>query len=138
MFFESYGYVFARWNFTPSQISGVLVALAASYFLAYFSFFPVVKRHNARRLGGETLNPETRLWWLLFLVLLLPIGLLGSAFVVKVPHWAGVVVFTVLIGMANYSIYFATIDYMVCYLLSLSLDFVSRASLLPLPLNKLN
>ncbi|KAF2791094.1 MFS general substrate transporter [Melanomma pulvis-pyrius CBS 109.77] len=114
-FFESYGYTFAQWNFTPTQISLAMIPLAVSYILAYFSFFPVVRRHNARRRRGEILAPETRLWWLLFQVVLLPLGLLGSAFVSTGPHshWAAVCAFSVLIGMANYSIYYATVDYMV-------------------------
>ncbi|KAF2259707.1 MFS general substrate transporter [Lojkania enalia] len=114
-FFESYGYVFAQWNFTPTQISCTLIPLAASYFLAYWSFFPVVTRHNKRRKNGETLSPETRLWWLLFQVILLPVGILGCAFVTSGPplHWSGVLVFSILIGIANYSIYYATVDYMV-------------------------
>ncbi|KAF2703015.1 MFS general substrate transporter [Pleomassaria siparia CBS 279.74] len=114
-FFESYGYVFAQWNFTPTQISVALLPLAISYFLAYFSFFPVVKRHTACRNRGEVLLPEARLWWLLFLVVSLPVGILGSAFVSTGPgsHWAGVCAFSMLIGIANYSIYYATVDYMV-------------------------
>lgn len=80
MFFESYGIVFQKWNFTPTAISLVLIALAGSYVLAYFSFFPVIRRHNGQRRKGQELAPETRLWWLLFLVPLLPIGLLCSAF----------------------------------------------------------
>lgn len=114
-FFESYGYVFSQWSFTPSQISLALTPLAGSYILGYFSFFPIVKRHEHRRRKGEVLQPESRLWWLLFLVVLLPLGLLGSAFVSSGPplHWAGILVFSVLIGMANFGIYFATIDYMV-------------------------
>jgi hypothetical protein len=114
-FFESYGYVFAQWSFTPTQISLALLPLAASYVLGYLSFFPIVARHQARRRRGEVLPPESRLWWLLFLVALLPLGLLGSAFVASGPplHWAGVLAFSVLIGIANFGIYYATIDYMV-------------------------
>jgi hypothetical protein len=112
MFFESYGIVFKQWGFSPTQISLVLVTLAVSYFLAYFSFFPVIKRHNKKRADNEILSPETRLWWLLYLVILLPVGLLISAFVGTVS-WIGVVVATIPIGIANYAIYYATIDYMV-------------------------
>lgn len=114
-FFESYGIVFAQWHFTPSQVSLALLPLAASYVLAYLSFFPVVCRHERRRRNGEQLSPESRLWWLLFMVWLLPLGLLGSAFVATGPplHWAGIIVFSLLIGIANYAIYYATVDYMV-------------------------
>jgi hypothetical protein len=112
MFFESYGIVFRKWRFTPTGVSLVLVALAASYFVAYFAYFPMIRRHNAQRKRGRILPPEKRLFLLLFLVPLLPVGLLVSAFAAPVS-WAGVVVATVPIGMANYAIYYATIDYMV-------------------------
>ncbi|KAF1994639.1 MFS general substrate transporter [Amniculicola lignicola CBS 123094] len=114
-FFESYGYVFGQWNFTPTQMSLALLPLAGSYWLSYFSFFPVVKRHNARRRNGETLSPESRLWWLLFQCVFLPAGLLGGAFVASGPplHWSGFIVFSCCIGLANYGIYYATVDYMV-------------------------
>lgn len=114
-FFESYGYVFAQWSFSPTQISLALLPLAGSYVLGYLSFFPIISRHDARRRRGEVLPPEARLWWLLFQVALLPLGLLGSAFVASGPplHWSGILVFSVLIGMANFGIYYATIDYMV-------------------------
>ncbi|KAF2865935.1 major facilitator superfamily domain-containing protein [Massariosphaeria phaeospora] len=114
-YFESYGYVFAQWHFTPTQISLALIPLAGSYVLAYISFFPVIARHMQGRRDGKAVTPESRLWWLLFQVCLLPAGLLGGAFVASGPplHWSGVLVFSVLIGMANFSIYYATVDYMV-------------------------
>ncbi|KAF2192796.1 MFS general substrate transporter [Zopfia rhizophila CBS 207.26] len=63
----------------------------------------------------ESYGPESRLWWLLFIVPLLPIGIFGFAFVSTGPPlpWIAPLMFSVLIGMANYAIYFATIDYMV-------------------------
>jgi MFS family permease len=111
-FFESYGIIFKQYSFTPTQVSLALIPLGASYWLAYFSFFPVVARHTKRRARGEILAPETRLWWLLWLVVLLPLGLLGSAFLATV-HWSGLIAFSTLIGMANYAVYYATVDYMV-------------------------
>lgn len=114
-FFESYGYVFSQWSFTATHISLVLIALAASYVIAYLAFFPVIARHNARRARGETLDPEARLKALLYHVVLLPIGLLICAFVATGPplHWSGLVVASLLVGIANFAIYYATIDYMV-------------------------
>lgn len=114
-FFESYVYVFKQWSFNPTHISLVLIALAVSYVIGYLSFYPIVARHNARRAKGETLTPEDRLKALLYHVILLPVGLLICAFVATGPplHWAGVIVASVLVGIANFAIYFATIDYMV-------------------------
>lgn len=94
-----------------------MFALLIGYVLSYFSFFPVVNRQNRqRRTGcGDQLTPESRLWWLLYIVTLLPIGILGGSFVSAGPPipWIAPLVFAVLIGAANYAIYYATIDYMV-------------------------
>ncbi|KAF2643038.1 MFS general substrate transporter [Massarina eburnea CBS 473.64] len=115
-FLESYGIVFSQWNFTPTEFSLAMSALLIGYTIAYFSFFPIIRRHNGRRAKHDpTLTPESRLWWLLYLAPLLPIGLLGSAFTCSGPplHWVAPLVFAVLIGTANMAIYYATIDYMV-------------------------
>ncbi|CAO2657308.1 Nn.00g034340.m01.CDS01 [Neocucurbitaria sp. VM-36] len=116
-FLESYGYVFkdSAWNFTPSQLGLALFALFIGYWAAGFSYFPVIRRHNQQRRAGKELGPESRLWFLQYIVLLLPIGLFGSAFVVTGPPipWIAPLLFAALIGAANMSIYFATIDYMV-------------------------
>lgn len=115
MFFESYGYVFAQWNYSPTQISLVLLSLGGAYVLGYLSYLPIIRRHNQRRKKGEVLAPETRLYWLLYLVILLPIGLFICAWIgTKDP--VAVAIVTIPIGVANYAIYYATIDYMVeCY-----------------------
>lgn len=91
--------------------------LLIGYVLSYLSFFPVINRQNWKRKNGrgEELTSESRLWWLLWIVPLLPIGILGGAFVSTGPPlpWIAPLLFSVLIGMANYAIYYATIDYMV-------------------------
>ncbi|KAF9735529.1 major facilitator superfamily transporter [Paraphaeosphaeria minitans] len=115
-FLESYGIVFGQWNFDAVQFSLAMFALLIGYCVAYFSFFPVIRHHNKiRKSGDSTLTPESRLWWLLFLAPLLPIGLFGSAFVVTGPPlpWIAPLIFAVIIGTANMAIYYATIDYMV-------------------------
>jgi MFS family permease len=92
-----------------------LIALAISYVIGYLTFFPVVMRHNTLRSRGEQIAPEARLKPLLFHVVLLPMGLLICAFVATGPplHWAGVFVASILVGIASFAIYYATIDYMV-------------------------
>jgi MFS family permease len=116
-FLESYGYVFGvdGWDFTPSQLGLALFALFIGYWLAAVLYFPVIRRHNQQRKNGKVLSPESRLSALRWIVLLLPIGLFGSAFVVTGPPlpWIAPLLFAVLIGCANLAIYFATIDYMV-------------------------
>jgi len=116
-FLESYGYVFreSAWSFTASQLGLALFALFIGYWVAGIVYFPVIRRHNQQRKNGKELSPESRLWFLQYVVLLLPIGLFGSAFVVTGPPlpWIAPLVFAVLIGCANMAIYYATIDYMV-------------------------
>ncbi|KAI8937685.1 hypothetical protein NX059_005386 [Plenodomus lindquistii] len=116
-FLESYGFVFkdSAWGFTASQLGLALFALFIGYWVAGFAYFPVIRRHNQQRRSGKVLEPESRLWFLQYIVLLLPIGLFGSAFVVTGPPipWIAPLIFAVLIGCANMAIYYATIDYMV-------------------------
>jgi MFS family permease len=116
-FLESYGYVFGPggWNFTPSQLGLAMFALFIGYWCAWGSYLPVIRQDTHKRKAGKDLTPESRLWFLQYIVLGLPIGLLGSAFVVGGPPlpWIAPLVFAVLIGWANMAIYYATIDYMV-------------------------
>jgi hypothetical protein len=114
-FFESYGYVLEQRSSTPVEISLTRIALAASYIISYFIFFPIIARHNAPRSQGEQLAPEARLKPLLYLVTLLPTGLLICAFIATGPllHWFNVIIATVLIGISNFAIYYASVDYMV-------------------------
>jgi MFS family permease len=115
-FLESYGYVFKDgWGFTPSQLSLALFALFIGYWCSWGAYLPVIRRHQQQRGAGKQLSPESRLWFLQYIVLGLPIGLFGSAFLVKGPPlpWISPLIFAVLIGCANMSIYYATIDYMV-------------------------
>lgn len=116
-FLESYGYVFkdSAWDFTASQLGLALFALFIGYWCAWGSYLPVIRRHNQQRKAGRELSPESRLWFLQYVVLGLPVGLLGSAFVVGGPPipWIAPLIFAVLIGWSNMAIYYATIDYMV-------------------------
>lgn len=116
-FLESYGYVFGPggWNFTPSRLGLALFALFIGYWLAWVVYLPVIRRDTRKRKAGKTLAPESRLWFLQYIGLLLPIGLLGSALTVGGPPmvWIAPLIFAVLIGCANMAIYYATIDYMV-------------------------
>ena len=59
----------------------------------------------------EKAQYESRLLWLLWTAPLLPLGLIGGAWV---PHWAASMVCSVLVGIANFAIYGATIDYLIC------------------------
>jgi hypothetical protein len=115
-FLESYSYVFKDgWHFTSSQLGLALFALFIGYWCAWGAYLPVIRRHNQQRKAGKELTPESRLWFLQYIVLGLPIGLFCSAFLVKGPPlpWIGPLIFAVFIGWSNMAIYFGTIDYMV-------------------------
>ncbi|XP_014555169.1 hypothetical protein COCVIDRAFT_103232 [Bipolaris victoriae FI3] len=102
-YFERYSYILKQWSFTPTSISFILIALATSCVLGYFSFFPFVGNRKARRTKGENLVPKTRLDRPLYYIIYLPHGLIICAFLITGPplHWFGVVVASVLIGIAN-------------------------------------
>lgn len=119
MFFQSFDLVYEQWGFNDWQLGLAFVPIMIGYFIAWFSFVPVVKRNIKERHekpGNERAQYESRLWWLLFTAPCLPIGLFGFAWTSLGPpvHWIGTMIFAAVIGIANYSIYMATIDYMIC------------------------
>ena len=88
------------------------------YVLIYISFFPtLISQRRKRRQNPDSLQPEARLWWLLYTVPLLPIGLIGFAWTSLGPGyktpWIAPMIFSTCVGGANYAIYMATIDYMI-------------------------
>ena len=173
---DSYGLVFTQWNFGIIALGLTFIPVLLGYFIAYFSFFPVLHKHRAimrnvkrhrsgarlvclapvshlfrpclgvvymyslsptyfsihqihhrpsmvlvynliliRNRGTDGLEPEARLWWLIFTAPLEAIGLFGFAWTSVCPpvHWITSLIFSGLVGIANYAIYMATIDYMV-------------------------
>lgn len=117
MFSESFETVFAKWNFTTIETGLAFIPINLGYVFGFFSFFPTIR--NQRRIRKESpdvLTPEIRLWWLLWTAPLEPLGLFGFAWTSLGPpytHWIAPMIFEVLIAIANYAIYMATIDYMV-------------------------
>ncbi|KAJ5794741.1 hypothetical protein N7457_001340 [Penicillium paradoxum] len=117
-FLQGFQPVFQQWGFGTIQISLSFLPLLIGYFIAYFSFLPSIHmfRQRRRKNGSESVPPEARLWWLLYVIPTLPIGLFGFAWTTLGPpnvHWIAPMIFTLLIGIANYSIYQASIDYTV-------------------------
>ncbi|KAL9112155.1 MAG: hypothetical protein Q9227_003532 [Pyrenula ochraceoflavens] len=115
-FLESFQPVFEQWGFSTVQIGLVFCCIVVGYLLCYFSFFPIIHRHRQiRKRDPDALQPEARLWWLLFIAPLETIGLFGFAWTSMGPPipWIAPVIFSTLIAMANYGIYMATIDYMI-------------------------
>jgi hypothetical protein len=87
------------------------------YIIAYLTYLPVIRHHNKiRKVDPDRLSPESRLWWLLWLAPLLSIGLFGFSWTSLGPpqvHWIAPLIFTAIIGVANYSVYKSSIDYMI-------------------------
>jgi len=119
MFIQSFSIVYKQWNFTTIELGLAFLPILVGYFIAYLSFIPAIKRNIKERNdkpNDETAQYESRLWWLLYTAPCLPIGLIIFAWTSTGPplHWIGSMVAAAIVGIANYSIYMATIDYMIC------------------------
>jgi len=119
MFIQSFMLVYKQWDFGTVEIGLSFLPILAGYFIAWFAFIPAIRRNIAERKAkpeDEHAQYESRLWLLLFTAPCLPIGLMGFAWTCGGPpiHWIGSSIFAAIVGIANYSIYMATIDYMIC------------------------
>ncbi|PGH13509.1 hypothetical protein AJ79_03640 [Helicocarpus griseus UAMH5409] len=116
-FLESFKPVFEQWRFGTIETGLAFIPILIGYFVGYISFLPVMIKHRKiHRKDPDILQPESRLWWLLFTAPLETIGLFGFAWTSLGPpqvHWIAPMTFAMLIAVANYCIYMATIDYMV-------------------------
>lgn len=119
MFIQSFSLVYTQWGFTTIEQGLAFLPILVGYFIAWFSFIPAIKRNTKERIAkpdSELAQYESRLWWLLYTAPCLPIGLIIFAWTSTGPpiHWIGSMVAAAIVGIANYSIYMATIDYMIC------------------------
>jgi MFS family permease len=119
MFIQSFSLVYKQWGFSDFELGLAFIPVLVGYFLAWFSFIPAIKRNIKERHAkpdDEVAQYESRLWWLLYTAPCLPIGLIGFAWTSQGPpvHWIGTMIFSAVVGIANYAIYMATIDYMIC------------------------
>ncbi|PVI07669.1 polyamine transporter 4 [Periconia macrospinosa] len=114
-FLESFKPVYEQWGFTTVGISLAFLPLLIGYVLSYLSYLPSIHHFRGKRRKGIPLDPEVRLWWLLFLAPLETIGLFGFAWTSLGPDygipWIAPMIFSTLIGIANYAIYQSSIDY---------------------------
>ncbi|KAI8951741.1 major facilitator superfamily domain-containing protein [Xylaria longipes] len=116
---QSMNLVYKQWDFNSWQIGLAFVPIAIGYFIAWMIFIPIFKHGQRRREEkphDEHAQFESRLYPMLFLSICLPLGLavFGAGSMGPRLHWSVSMIGTGLIGIANYSIYMATIDYMVC------------------------
>ena len=119
MFIQSYSLVYTKWNFGTVEQGLAFLPILVGYFIAWFLFIWAIKRNIKERHAkpdDEKAQYESRLWFLLYTAPCLPIGLIGFAWTAQGPplHWFGTMVFAAIVGIANYAIYMATIDYMIC------------------------
>jgi len=119
MFIHAFGTVYSEmWDFNEVAIGLTFIAIGIGYAVAWVAFLPSFKRGEKQRRDrpeDERAQYESRLWFLLYTAPCLPLGLLGFAFVVRSDvHWIASMIFAAIVGIANYAIYMATIDYMIC------------------------
>ena len=131
MFIQSFALVYDQWDFQAFEIGLAFLSIGIGYVIAWALFIPAIwrnKKERANKPEDERAQYESRLWFLLYTAPCLPIGLFGFAWTIQGPpiHWIGSMVFAAIIGIANYAIYMATIDYMVCS----NQDFLVRVFLI--------
>jgi hypothetical protein len=118
-FLESFPEVYTKWGFGILAQAWAFIPINLAYFLAYIMYLPCFMRDNQirRRKGDDCFMPERRLKVLLWLAPLEPIGLIGFAWCSLGPayhvHWIAPMIFSTLVGIANYAIYFSSVDYMI-------------------------
>ncbi|KAI0205876.1 MFS general substrate transporter [Astrocystis sublimbata] len=116
---QSLALVYKQWDFNSWQVGLAFTGFGVGYLIAWAIFIPSFSHNQKRREkhpDDEHAQYESRMYLLLWLAPMLPIGLLIFAFASAGPplHWIGPVIATAIIGIANYAIYMATIDYMIC------------------------
>ncbi|KAM9912060.1 Major Facilitator Superfamily protein [Metschnikowia aff. pulcherrima] len=115
---ESFTLVYKQWGFSATSCGLAFIPVIIGYFIAYGIHVPDVARQMflIKHEGEESRFAERRMLLLLFLGPLEAIGLFGFAWTSMGPEhnpWIAPMIFSVLIAIANYSIYMSTIDYMV-------------------------
>ncbi|RDW62362.1 hypothetical protein BP6252_11795 [Coleophoma cylindrospora] len=118
MFIQSFSLVYKQYGFGTVELGLSFLPILVGYFIAWIAFIPFIRRNirqRAEKPDDEQVQYESRLFGLLFMAPCLPLGLIGFAWTIQpqVP-WIASMIFAALIGIANYSIYMATIDYMIC------------------------
>ena len=119
MFIQSFSLVYKQYNWGAVAIGLSFLPILVGYFIAYAAFVPAIwrnKRDRELHPEDEKAQYESRLWWLLYTAPCLPAGLIGFAWTSSGPPlpWVASSIFAAIVGIANYSIYMATIDYMIC------------------------
>ena len=117
VFLESFTPVFKQWGFDPVTTGLAFLSIQVGYGIAFFSYFPFfIRDRKILKKDPDAFQAEHRLYWLLYTAPLETIGLFGFAWTSLGPpqvHWIAPLIFSAMIGIANYCIYNSTIDYMI-------------------------
>jgi MFS family permease len=119
MFTQSFWwYYYIGYELQPFQFGLTFLAISFGYIIAWAVFIPVIWRNQKERRdrpSDERSQYESRLWFLLYIVPCMPIGLFGFAWTTNYAiHWIVSMAFAAIAGIANYAIYVATTDYIIC------------------------
>lgn len=115
---EAFTPIFKQWKFSTTAQGLIFLTMVIAYLIAWplhcidISF----QMKKMEQIMTSPRGPERRLLLVLFLAPFLTIGLFGFAWTSMGPEynlWIAPAIFSTLIGITNYSIYMATIDYMV-------------------------
>ncbi|KAI8941881.1 hypothetical protein NX059_003077 [Plenodomus lindquistii] len=118
-FLEAFAITFPEnFGFGTLQVAWAFIPINVSYFFTYFLYWPWFWRddHLRKKNGPDWMTPERRLKPLLLLALFEPIGLFGFAWTCMGPpetHWIAPMIFSFLVGLANFAIYYSSVDYMI-------------------------
>lgn len=119
IFMQGFGPVYTKYGFGNTATGLIFVAIMISYIIAYALHFIDVWRQIIvlKREGDAARLAERRLLLLLFLAPLEPIGLFIFGWTSLGPEkgipWIAPTLGATCVGVANFSIYMATIDYMI-------------------------
>lgn len=117
MFIQSYSDVYAQYGWSDEKLGLAFIPIGGGYLVAFalymFIFIPRNIAHRARNPQSERAQYESRLWPLLLLGPLLPIGLFGFGWSVSNPsiHWGASFVFAILIGISNFGTYQSSVSH---------------------------
>ncbi|KAJ3577351.1 hypothetical protein NPX13_g3220 [Xylaria arbuscula] len=114
---QSFGLVFRGvFGFSVVQTGLAFIPIGLAYILAYLLYIPAIRcnrRVRQQKPTSEHAQYESRLLPLLYTAPCLPVGLMVFAWTSDASlHWIFPMIGCLFIGVANYTIYMTTIDYM--------------------------
>lgn len=118
-FLEAFHPVYEQWGgtFAREKFALTFVPIAIGYFIAYAIYIPpLISQRKMLAKDPHGTPPEVRLRPLVYLAPLEALGLFGFAWTSLGPphvHWIAPMIFSAMVGIANFAIYMSTVDYMI-------------------------